>query len=365
MRRCTQYLDGGEADHSRGNALRNSVQLNCGSSYQPQRSLYHQHSFLSMQCWGSVTFWCGSRSGSPDRYLWLMDPDLDPDPTPEPTPFFSDFQDAKKKFFLHILSYNLPASTLSSVFKAKRGRNGSNKPKTYTINVCFLDFNLTTINGLGGSILSIKVKIVVPYSTPLWENGRIRIQKAKTYGSCRSGSPALVFRLKFCLSVLYFLDGHISYIEDGRVLCVGKCWKLTQECCDVSRQNLFHPRLHFTHVCSSQQCCRSGMIIPDLGSECFPYRIPDPNFFYRSSQITDPGSASNSLSILIQTIGFYALGHMIRYVHPGSGSCFLPIPDPGSGFLTLVCRLHLIHPRPLFTPKTADTNGKDDSTYDS
>jgi hypothetical protein len=96
-----------------------------------------------------------------------MDPDLDPDPTPEPTPFFSDFQDAKKKFFLHILSYNLPASTLSSVFKAKRGRNGSNKPKTYTINVCFLDFNLTTINGLGGSILSIKVKIVVPYSTPL------------------------------------------------------------------------------------------------------------------------------------------------------------------------------------------------------
>jgi hypothetical protein len=38
------------------------------------------------QCWGSVTFWCGS--GSPDPYLWLMDPD----------------PDAKKKyiFFLHI-----------------------------------------------------------------------------------------------------------------------------------------------------------------------------------------------------------------------------------------------------------------------
>ncbi len=38
------------------------------------------------QCWGSVTFWCGSVS--PDLYLWLVDPDQDP--TPDPTPFFSD-----------------------------------------------------------------------------------------------------------------------------------------------------------------------------------------------------------------------------------------------------------------------------------
>jgi hypothetical protein len=42
------YLDGGEADHSSGNALRNSVQLNCGSSDQPQRSLY-QHSVLRLK----------------------------------------------------------------------------------------------------------------------------------------------------------------------------------------------------------------------------------------------------------------------------------------------------------------------------
>ncbi len=43
------------------------------------------------QCWGSVTFWCGS--GSLDPYLWLMDPD--------PPPFFSE--DAKQNyFFLHI-----------------------------------------------------------------------------------------------------------------------------------------------------------------------------------------------------------------------------------------------------------------------
>jgi hypothetical protein len=49
-----------------------------------------------MQCWGYVTFWCGS--GSPDP---LMDPDLDldPDPHPDPTPFFIDFKDAKKMYF--------------------------------------------------------------------------------------------------------------------------------------------------------------------------------------------------------------------------------------------------------------------------
>ncbi len=53
------------------------------------------------QCWGSVTFWCGSRSRSPDPYLWLMDPDPVPDldPTPDSTPFFIDFKDAKKYFF--------------------------------------------------------------------------------------------------------------------------------------------------------------------------------------------------------------------------------------------------------------------------
>ncbi len=54
-----------------------------------------------LQCWGSMTFWCGS--GSTDPYLWLMDPD--------PTPFFIDFKDAKKIFF----SYNWPTRTSSSV----------------------------------------------------------------------------------------------------------------------------------------------------------------------------------------------------------------------------------------------------------
>jgi hypothetical protein len=46
------------------------------------------------QCWGSVTFWCGS--GSADPYLWLKDPD------PDPTPFFIVFKDANKMIFFFI-----------------------------------------------------------------------------------------------------------------------------------------------------------------------------------------------------------------------------------------------------------------------
>ncbi len=33
------------------------------------------------QCSGSMTFWCGSGSGSADPCLWLMDPDPDADPS--------------------------------------------------------------------------------------------------------------------------------------------------------------------------------------------------------------------------------------------------------------------------------------------
>ncbi len=55
-------------------------------------------SFLDIiQCWGSVTSWCGSGSGSrsPDPYLWLMDP----------TTFFHDFKDKIniKKFHIFFL----------------------------------------------------------------------------------------------------------------------------------------------------------------------------------------------------------------------------------------------------------------------
>jgi hypothetical protein len=60
------------------------------------------------QCWGSVTFWCGS--GSADPCLLLKDPD--PDPSPDPTSFFSDFKDAKFLYIFIYFSYNLPAGTI-------------------------------------------------------------------------------------------------------------------------------------------------------------------------------------------------------------------------------------------------------------
>jgi hypothetical protein len=54
------------------------------------------------QCWGPVTFWCGS--GSPDPYLCLMDPD----PISDPTTFFIDFKDAKKIFFSYFFLITYP-----------------------------------------------------------------------------------------------------------------------------------------------------------------------------------------------------------------------------------------------------------------
>jgi hypothetical protein len=51
---------------------------------------------LQKQCWGYVTFWCGSGSNSGFGS------------------FFSDFKDAKNNFFS---SYNLTAGTFSSVLK--------------------------------------------------------------------------------------------------------------------------------------------------------------------------------------------------------------------------------------------------------
>jgi hypothetical protein len=45
------------------------------------------------QCCGSMTFWCGSGSGSADPCLSLMDPVVDSDPAI----FVIDLQDANKK----------------------------------------------------------------------------------------------------------------------------------------------------------------------------------------------------------------------------------------------------------------------------
>jgi hypothetical protein len=95
-------------------------------------------------------------------------------------------------------------------------------------------------------------------------------------------------------------------------------------------------------ICSDQ-CCGSGMF------------IPDPTFFHPRSRIrifSIPNPHQRILSISTPKNGFEALGNMIRVVHPGSGSQIriltLPIPDPvpdpgvekapdpGSGSATLV-----------------------------
>jgi hypothetical protein len=46
-------------------------------------------------------------------------PAQDPDPTPDPTPFLIDFKDAKKIFFFHIFSYNLPTGTYGNLQSKK------------------------------------------------------------------------------------------------------------------------------------------------------------------------------------------------------------------------------------------------------
>ncbi len=53
-------------------------------------SCFLSNPFRFLQCSGSMTFWCGSGSGSADPCLWLMDPD------PDPAIFVIDLQDASK-----------------------------------------------------------------------------------------------------------------------------------------------------------------------------------------------------------------------------------------------------------------------------
>ncbi len=62
------------------------------------RAMYRKFNLSLKQCCGSMTFWCGSGSGSSDPCLLLMDPD--------PSIFIIDLQDANKKLiffsvFLH------------------------------------------------------------------------------------------------------------------------------------------------------------------------------------------------------------------------------------------------------------------------
>jgi hypothetical protein len=66
-----------------------------------------------------------------------------------------------------------------------------------------------------------------------------------------------------------------------------------------------------------QQCCRSGMFIPDPGSKRFRILIKEFKYFFTPKNCC------------------YALGNVIRDVHhhpdpgPDPDLDFLPIPDPG------------------------------------
>ncbi len=87
---------------------------------------------------------------------------------------------------------------------------------------------------------------------------------------------------------------------------------------------LFKHRLKLWQLQSKNlqsQCCGYGMFI-----QVTDFSIPDPVSRGRKDPVS--GSASKNLSIFNPKIFFYALGNMIRDVHPGSG--FFPIPNLGS-----------------------------------
>jgi hypothetical protein len=106
-----------------------------------------------------------------------------------------------------------------------------------------------------------------------------------------------------------------------RIRDPGKTFRIQH--CRLHNKDFKGLTIHFN------QCCGSGMFIPDLGSDFFPSRIPDPNCLH-------PGSASKNLSILfILTEKKWFLS--FRKYDPGCSSrirmlTFYPsrIRDPGS-----------------------------------
>ncbi len=93
------------------------------------------------QCYGSMTFWCGS--GSADPCLWLIDPDPDSDPDPEPGSGSCYFRhwpsrcqqktNLKKMFFCLLLF----EGTFTSFFKDKKSKRSH---KTVGIKVFLTSF---------------------------------------------------------------------------------------------------------------------------------------------------------------------------------------------------------------------------------
>ncbi len=134
---------------------------------QIYRYLFHR--FYEIQCEGSVTSWC--RSGSPDPYLWLIDPD--PDPTPDPTPFFIDLKNAKKYLFSYFFLITCPGTSSSVYFLLK-----------FCVKILFCRHYFNPLN-----TFMRKGKDPDP-DTYLWQMDSDP-GGLKTCGSCRSWSPTL------------------------------------------------------------------------------------------------------------------------------------------------------------------------------
>ncbi len=123
----------------------------------------------------------------------------------------------------------------------------------------------------------------------------------------------------------------------GSGSCSYRHWpsRLQQKTKSCSAYYLLKVHLHhFSNMKSpkevtKQQCCGSGMFIPDPGSDFFPSRIPDPNCLH-------PGSSSKNLSILTPKKSKKMVSKLEKIwsglfiPDPGSWCWLSPIPDPGS-----------------------------------
>ncbi len=90
-------------------------------------------------------------------------------------------------------------------------------------------------------------------------------------------------------------------------------WRGIAESCEVClcccRRSSLHTGTEAGFFLARFQCCRSGIF------------IPDPNFFHPWSRIH-----VNEFKYFYPKNCFWALGNMIRVVHPGSGSWFFTHP---------------------------------------
>ncbi len=119
----------------------------------------------------------------------------------------------QKNIYLFFICFCLLLTRRHIIFSLKSQTRTKRPKKAKNVYYkCFLKFILATINGLRVSVLSKKFKIVVPYSTPLWEKGRSRsrIQEAQKKCGSASGSPTLITFMHLHFIALDFLTSNSS-----------------------------------------------------------------------------------------------------------------------------------------------------------